>query len=79
MGKARAPLTPGARVLIWAAGSADIVLRASFISNRSERELRELVRYRKTLTEGCAHEVHRVQKLLEGADIRLGDVLADAT
>lgn len=53
------------------------LLQASFIPSRPERELRELVRYRKTLVEQRAHEVQRVQKLLEGANIKLGDVLAD--
>ena len=53
------------------------LLQASFIPDRPARELRELVRYRKTLIEQRGQEVQRVQKLLEGADIKLGDVLAD--
>jgi transposase len=50
------------------------LLRPSFIPNRSERELRELVRYRKTLIEERARLVTRIQKILEGGNIKLGDV-----
>jgi|SRR5579859_4138971 len=53
------------------------LLRASFVPNREQRELRELVRYRRTLIEQRAHEVQRVQKVLEGANIKLSDVASD--
>ncbi len=53
------------------------LLRPSFIPNREQRELRELVRYRRTLIEQRAHEVQRVQKVLEGANIKLSDVATD--
>ena len=53
------------------------LLKSSFIPNRWQRELRELVRYRKTLVEERARLVTRVAKLLEGANIKLGDVASD--
>lgn len=53
------------------------LLRASFIPERSQRELRELVRYRKTLTEERSRYITRIQKILEGANIKLGDVASD--
>ena len=53
------------------------LLRASYIPDRWQRELRELVRYRKTLVEERARLVTRVAKLLEGANIKLGDVASD--
>ncbi len=53
------------------------LVRASFIPSRPQRELRELVRYRKGLTEQRGHVVQRIQKLLEGANIKLSDVASD--
>src|SRR5215472_674701 len=53
------------------------LLRASFIPDRGQRELRELVRYRRRLIEQRADVVRRLQKVLEGANIKLGDVATD--
>ncbi len=53
------------------------LVRASFIPSRPQRELRELVRYRKTVVEQRSHLVQRMQKLLEGANIKLSDVASD--
>jgi transposase len=53
------------------------LLKASFIPDRESRERRELVRYRRSLVEQRAHLVQRIQKLLEGANIKLGDVASD--
>jgi transposase len=53
------------------------LLRGSFIPSRSQRELRELVRYRRSLIEEQSREANRVQKVLEGANIKLGDVATD--
>jgi len=50
------------------------LLRGSHIPGREERELRELTRYRDALVRERAAEVNRVQKLLEGANIKLGSV-----
>ena len=53
------------------------LLRGSFIPDRDQRELRELVRYRTKLTQERSREVNRIQKVLEGANIKLGDVASD--
>jgi len=50
------------------------LLKASFIPNRDQRELRELVRYRKSIIEERAREFNRIQKVLEGANIKLSSV-----
>src|SRR5215510_477398 len=53
------------------------LLKGSFVPHRGQRELRDLLRYRRTLIEQRADEVKRVQKLLEGANIKLASVAAD--
>lgn len=53
------------------------LLRPSFIPPRPIRELRELTRYRKSLVDQRAHEVNRVQKVLETANIKLVLVATD--
>ena len=53
------------------------LLRPSFIPDRSQRELRELVRYRRSLVQERSREANRIQKVLEGANIKLGSVAAD--
>src|SRR5919198_6030029 len=53
------------------------LLRASFVPPRPQRELRELTRYRTSLIRERAAEVNRIQKTLEGANIKLGDVATD--
>jgi transposase len=53
------------------------LLAASFIPCREQRELREVARYRKSLVEERAREVNRLQKMLEGANIKLDSVVAD--
>lgn len=53
------------------------LLKASFIPNRNQRELRELVRYRRSIIEERARQHNRVQKVLEGANIKLGSVVSD--
>jgi transposase len=55
------------------------LVRASFIPERSQRELRELTRYRTALIRERANEVNRLQKTLEGANIKLAAVLSDVT
>lgn len=47
------------------------LLEASYIPDKDQRELRELVRYRKSLTGERARELNRLQKMLEGANIKL--------
>ena len=53
------------------------LLRGSFVPDRGQRELRELTRYRTSLVQERSAEVNRLQKTLEGANIKLGDVATD--
>ena len=53
------------------------LLRGSFIPDRPQRELRELMRYRRGLIDERARVVNRVQKVLEGANIKLSSVATD--
>ncbi|WP_088014750.1 IS110 family transposase [Gottfriedia acidiceleris] len=53
------------------------LLTASFIPNRQQRELRELVRYRRSIIEERSRQLNRIQKVLEGANIKLGSVVSD--
>ena len=53
------------------------LLRASFVPDRAQRELRELTRYRKSIIEERSRELNRLQKVLEGANIKLGSVVKD--
>ena len=53
------------------------LLRASYIPDRNQRELRELVRYRRSLTQEKARVINRIQKILEGANIKLSSVASD--
>jgi transposase len=53
------------------------LLRPSFIPDRPQRELREVTRYRKSLTEERAREINRLGKFLEGANIKLTSVIDD--
>jgi transposase len=55
------------------------LVRASLIPDRHQRELRELTRYRTALVRQRADEVNRLQKTLEGANIKLAGVLTDVT
>lgn len=55
------------------------LLRPSFIPDRPQRELRELTRSRTTLVRERAAEVNRLQKVLEGANIKLAAVAKDIT
>lgn len=50
------------------------LLRPSFIPPRQDRELRELTRYRTSLIRERASEVNRIQKVLEGANVKLASV-----
>jgi len=53
------------------------LLKASFVPPKPQRELRELTRYRNKLVQEKVREVNRVQKLLEGANIKLASVASD--
>lgn len=53
------------------------LLKASFIPEAPQRELRELVRYRTHLLEERSREVNRVHKVLEDANLKLSSVATD--
>jgi transposase len=53
------------------------LLQASFVPPAPQRQLRELVRYRSTLIGERANLCNRIQKLLEGANIKLASVATD--
>lgn len=53
------------------------LIRGSFVPPRPIRELRELTQYRKALIQERGDEVNRVQKVLEGANIKLSSVATD--
>lgn len=55
------------------------LLRRSFVPERAQRELRELVRYRRSLIEERVREFNRLEKVLEGANIKLGAVASKLT
>jgi transposase len=53
------------------------LLAGSFIPARAQRELRELTRTRTALVRERARVVHRLEKVLEGANIKLGAVVTE--
>jgi transposase len=53
------------------------LLKPSFIPPKPQRALRELTRYRTRLIQERARVVNRVQKLLEGANIKLSSVASN--
>ena len=53
------------------------LLKASYIPGKDQRELRELVRYRKSLVGERTRELNRPQKMLEGANIKLSGTVSD--
>jgi len=60
-----------ARLLRWG------LLKPSLIPPKPIRELRDLCRYRKKLTEQASAEKNRIQKVLEDANIKLSSVASD--
>jgi len=53
------------------------MLRPSFIPGRPQRQLRDLTRYRRTLTQERTREKQRAEKLLEDAQVKLSSVISD--
>lgn len=53
------------------------LLKPSYIPDKEQRELRELVRYRKSLVGERTRELNRLQKMLEGANIKLSGTVQD--
>ena len=52
------------------------LLKASYIPSKEQRELRELVGYRKSLVADKTRELNRLQKMLEGANIKLSGTVS---
>jgi transposase len=53
------------------------LLKASYIPEAPQRNLRDMVRYRTKLIQARSSEVNRVQKVLEDANIKLASVVSD--
>lgn len=53
------------------------LLRDSYIPSRAQRELREATRYRKSLVEERTRALNRLQKMLEGANIKITSILSN--
>ena len=53
------------------------LLRSSYIPDKSQRELRELVSYRKSLVGEKNRELNRLQKMLEGGNIKLSGTVSN--
>ena len=53
------------------------LMNGSFIPPKDIRELRDLTRYRRKLTQAISAEKNRVQKVLEDATIKLSSVVSD--
>jgi transposase len=53
------------------------LLHGSFVPDREQRELRDVVRYRRRLIQDRSREANRVMKVLEGANIKLKSVISD--
>jgi len=53
------------------------LLKSSYIPDREQRELREVSRYRKSMVEERSREINRLEKMLEGANIKISSVASD--
>lgn len=53
------------------------LLKASYVPEAPQRDLRDMVRYRTKLIQDRSSEVNRVQKVLEDANIKLASVVSD--
>ncbi len=53
------------------------LLKPSFVPDRRQRELRDMTRFRKSQIEERSRNVNRLQKFLEGANVKLGSWLSD--
>ena len=53
------------------------LLTASYIPDKDQRELRALVRYRKSLVGELNRELNRLQKMLEGANIKISGTITN--
>jgi transposase len=52
------------------------LVRPSFVPPREIRDLRDLTRYRRAITEECSREIQRLDKVLQDASIKLSSVVS---
>lgn len=52
------------------------LLKSSYIPDKAQRELRELLSYRKSLVADKSRELNRLQKMLEGANIKISGTIS---
>jgi transposase len=52
------------------------LVKSSFVQSRKDRETKELVRYRGSIIEERAREYNRIDKVLQGANIKLSSVVS---
>jgi transposase len=52
------------------------LLSPSFVPNRDMRELRELIKYRGSLSDDSTRTLNRIDKVLQGANIKLSSVIS---
>lgn len=55
------------------------LVNSSFIPDKEHREIREIVRYRKSLANERARELNRLEKMLQGGNIKLSSVVSELT
>ena len=53
------------------------LLKASYVPETPQRDLRDLIRYRTSLIQERAREINRVQKVLEDANVKLASVASN--
>ena len=53
------------------------LLKGSFLPHREVVELRDLTRRRKKLLSNLAAEKNRIQKVLEGTNVKIGNIISD--
>ncbi|MCZ8515860.1 IS110 family transposase [Paenibacillus filicis] len=53
------------------------LVQGSYIPNRDQREMREIIRYRRSIIEERTREVNGLQKVLEGGNIKLSSVASN--
>ncbi len=53
------------------------LLKPSFVPDREQRELRDMTRFRKSQIEERARNINRLQKFLEGSNVKLSGWLSD--
>jgi len=53
------------------------LLKPSFVPDREQRELRDMTRFRKSQIEERSRNINRLQKFLEGANVKLASWLSD--